>query len=62
MNQWLDRAELDRIIKRSDSLQPHGRPERYDRDHHDDYHKQGEHHLPKDRKRQGFLGRMLDFD
>ena len=59
---WLDRGELDKIIDRSDSRQSHGRPEQHDRDHDDDYHKQGEHHLPKDRRRQGFLGRMLDFE
>jgi Zn-finger nucleic acid-binding protein len=59
---WLDRGELDKIIERSASAQSHGLPEQYDRDHHDDYHKHGEHHLPKDRKREGFLTRMLDFD
>lgn len=59
---WLDRGELDKIIERSDSLQSRERPEQRDRDHHDDYHKQSEHQWPKDRKRQGFLGRMLDFD
>jgi uncharacterized protein len=57
---WLDRGELDKLIERSDS--PQRRPEQSDRHHHDDYSRQGEHQISKDRKRQGFLGRMLDFD
>ena len=59
---WLDRVELDKIIERSESPQSLSRPEQYDRDRHGDYHKPDEHHGFKDRKRQGFLGRMLDFD
>jgi Zn-finger nucleic acid-binding protein len=59
---WLDRGELDKLIERSNSPQSHGRPEKSDRDHHDDYQNHGEHQMPKERKRQGFLGRMLDFD
>jgi Zn-finger nucleic acid-binding protein len=58
---WLDRGELDKIIERSASAQFHGLPEQYDRDHHNDYREHGEHHLPNDRKREGFLKRMLDF-
>ncbi len=57
----MDRGELDKIIERSGSLQSHCRPEEYDRDHHDNYRLHGEHHF-KDRKREGFWKRMLDFD
>jgi uncharacterized protein len=59
---WLDRGELDKIIERTDSPQSQRRPEQYDRDHHDEHQGHGEHNWSKDRKRQGFLGRMLDFD
>ncbi len=59
---WLDRGELDKIIERSGAPPSQSRPEQDDRDQHDDYYKQGEHHAPKDRRRQGFLARMLDFD
>lgn len=61
---WLDRGELDKIIERSDAARTQGR-------HDDDDHAFGEHREHGDsdehgrhgqRKRQGFLSRMLDFD
>ena len=59
---WLDRGELDKLIDRSNSLPSQGQPELPGRERRDDHYRQDEHHLPKDRRRQGFLGRMLDFD
>ena len=58
---WLDRGELDKIIERSDALEPRSRSDEVDHDHHGEHYRHGEHHS-KYRKRQGFLGRMLDFD
>lgn len=56
---WLDRGELDKIIERSASLESQGRLEEYDS--HGEHREHDGHRLPKGR-RQGFLGRILDFD
>ncbi len=62
---WLDRGELDKIIERSEPAASYGRsseqPTEY-REHHDDDRKHDSHQWGKHRRRQGFLGRMLDFD
>ena len=62
---WLDRGELDKIIERSDAERPHGRQGDDDHAFGEHGHERGdynEHGRHGQRKRQGFLGRMLDFD
>lgn len=65
---WLDRGELDKIIERSARYDEHDRDDdsdwgddrrRYDRPPHPGYPPPG-HHPPK--KKEGFFGRLFDFD
>lgn len=60
---WLDRGELEKIIERSSSWS------RHDDDDDDDHRRHGRrsqeshgHYPSEGRKREGFFGRLFDFD
>jgi uncharacterized protein len=53
---WLDRGELEKLIERTGDS---GERSHYSEDHHGSH---GESHHGKERRRQGFLARMMDFD
>lgn len=63
---WLDRGELDKIIKRSESDDDHRRPDAYRRD--DDQHRERDDHYRRDReyapphyqKRKSFWSELFD--